>query len=1278
MRRHLRRSTRIALVVFLGLILAGIALLRWQNQRVAERLAAYLTHNLLRERGYELSLASVHGLPGRDLELSGLRVRYEGGARPPFDLFTAERVRVRFDPWSLMRGDFRAEQLTCEGAVLRAFAIEAERWAYPGFDPSPERRSAIIVDLEQVLLRDVQILHEGDGGLDSLRIGEALFHLFRNEAGTALDLERGYVERAGAPPLDLSGRFFLPADGSLTLAGVGLRLPASRLRLHGHVDMAGGLVWKLDLAARPLVFRELAALAGADIATDSWLEGDLALEGAGDSLLLAGVVSGELYGYTLSGVEVAGLYRDGTLHCRRLAGLLNACRADGAADFALPLAGRPFRLNAETRLAAFDLATFLGGGLRTDLNGWGRLRHDDCGLRFLLELGPGSLDDYPFQELSGDLCLDGDTLAFRRLDVWDDGLDMSVTGRLYPGRKELDLVGEGVSHGSRLACRFGGDSCLGGRLDFRARFAGSLSGPRFRLDSRLAGVHYLGADLATGRLELISDSLAASSLDIHLEGDSLRRGGLLFDRIWLDASLDGDTLGLRHVSLDAPDLEASLTGSVDLAGRPPVGELDRLWVRWRDEEWLSDRPLRLTLGDSFRLSPVAWVSSSGRLEAAWGAGEGPDRVAWRDLDLRQLAPWLPASLGAAGRLTGSLQREDGGYRLLSRLDDARLGGAPAGALVVSLLWRGDSLAVDSLQWHLDDARRLDLRGMLRGLPDSRDGLAALGGASRAGLRHELRLEAAGFPLERVGDPLGLEPRLAGFLSGVAFLGGGPADPVLRAEARVDSFSVAGRRFDALELTGTQAAGRLRASRIALRRGGSRVSGWFQLPLVLRLGERPRLEGAGALGGDLRLDGRGEDLLGLVDALAEAGGALEGDLRLGGSPDAPAPSGYLRLRDGQLRFAGWEESLVGLNADCLVEGDTLRLLSFHGREGHKWSRSKDGEVSGDGWLRWRSPRRYGLHMDFAGATLGTVPRFRGVLSGALDVSTYAAEGVAAHPFIAGDALIHSGVLEFEFGGSGLGGEEGTVNPGLSYALTVRADNGVFLRNEEADLELSGELSLERSPAGRSIAGELQTLRGSYTVFGNKFHLIEGWLDFSSAEGLNPKIDILAETRNRDDRIEIHITNTFAEPQVDVVSDHGYGKEDVLRILVGLPVGEEREAGGGVAATVVRGRVESELLTRLERIVAGELAGVVDFELESRNLEEEGGTETRWQIGRYLPGGLYLSYNQGLSLDSDYVVGLEYRLYNRLWLRSEMINRSNQLGEEGLFNEVNFDVRLRWEY
>ena len=178
--------------------------------------------------------------------------------------------------------------------------------------------------------------------------------------------------------------------------------------------------------------------------------------------------------------------------------------------------------------------------------------------------------------------------------------------------------------------------------------------------------------------------------------------------------------------------------------------------------------------------------------------------------------------------------------------------------------------------------------------------------------------------------------------------------------------------------------------------------------------------------------------------------------------------------------------------------------------------------------------------------------------------------------------------------------------------------------------------------------------------------------------SPKIDILAETRNRDDRIQILITNTFAEPVVDVVSEQGYSREDVLRILVGLPVSGEFDMGRDLAGTVVAGRVETELLNRLERMVSGELAGLVDFGLENRNLEETGEMETRWQIGRYLPGGLYISYNQGLSLDSDREVGLEYRLYNRLFLRSEIVNRGGQLADEGLINEYNFDLRLRYEY
>jgi len=1277
MRRRIRRSSLVALIIFLVLLIAGAVLLRWQNAWVAEHLAGIITRNLLSERGYALQLEGFDGNLGGELDLEGVRVRYRGERREPFDLFEARNVHVSFDPFSILRGDFRSTELELEGTVLRAFGIESEGWAYPGFDPEPGRRSSVEVDLESVRISELLLLRETEAGVDSLRVAMADFSLFRNSGGSSLDLKRFSAEQSGSPALDLRGRFFLSGRGDLTLAGVQLQLPRTRMALRGFVELNRGPALKLSVDASPVRLGEIAALLRADLDDDSELFGSVRVEGTTDSLGLAGRLSGRLFSYELEEMEFAGSYTPGVLSFDRLAGMLNHSSVEGHGRFELPLGGTELGIRAESRLDSFDLATFLGGGLVTDLSGLAGIRVDGDRQSFHLDLGPGSVDAYSFQQATGDLELQADTLVLRGIRFWDEGLDAGLAGRIHPEAGRIDVSGEGLSRSSAWARRFSGDPCLEGDLDFHTRFQGKLDGPRFELEGTMREVNYFGAALERGQLTLSSDSLVALPLSIHIEGEDFDRFGLSFDRLYLDASLFGEELQLRHASLDADRAQLLLAGTIDLGRAPPGALFERLWLRWLGEDWLNDRPLALDLGDSLRLGPAEWYSGRGHLRVDWGQDESAgDRFTIEDLDLGQLAPWIPANLEASGSLSGELRRlPAGGFGMNAHLGAIQLGGLPAGELDLALSWRGDSLAVDSLAWRLSPDRRLLLRGGLAGLPSADGGLGALGDIEVDRLRSQLELTALRFPVERIEM---LRPGSAGIrgeLSGRVTVEGPLDEPRIVSEARLDSLRVGDVALDRLWWTAHQEAGRLRLSHLVLERGQSRIDGWLVLPLDFSLLAPPALLRDEELAGDLHLAGRAEDLLGLTEHLAEAGGALEGALRLGGSLAQPTPEGWLRLRDGGLRLSGWEESLEGLSADAIVRGDTLQVLSLHGREGLKWSRYRRGEISGDGWLTLHGPFRYAASLDLSGTSVGTVPAFNGVVSGHLDLGTWLEDGVPPHPFVQGDLDIHEGTLSLNFQDTG-GGP--TASPTLSYRFDVRAENNLMLVNNEADLELSGELELSSTPAGQEIVGELRTLRGSYTVFGNKFHLLEGYLDFSSAEGINPKIDILAETRTRDDRIEIHITNTFAEPEVDVISEQGYGREDVLRILMGLPASGAGEAGVSVAETVVRSRVEAELLGRLERMVSGELAGLVDFEIENRNLEGEGESETRWQIGRYLPGGIYISYNQGLSLDSDRELALEYRFYNRLWLRSEVINRGREFGEEGLLSEYNIDVRFRFEY
>ncbi len=1279
MRRRIRRSSLVALTVFLLIIVGALLFFHRQNAWVAEQVAGVVTRNLLGSRGYTLQLEGIEGsLPG-DLTLHQVRVSYQGPGHEAFDLLRVERLDLTFNLHSLFRGDFESERIELSGVEFRAFPVEAEGWAYPGFDTEGGGRSEVSVDLESVSIDDLLFIQENEAGLDSLHLSEAEFRIYRNAAGTALDLLNTRVDRRDLPPVTGKGRFFLREGGMVTLADVTLALPESHLLLRGNMTLEGNPQLNLNLRAEPARLRELAAAMDAELDTDSYLRGNLELVGHIDSLGLSGRVSGDLYGYELEGMNCSGVYHDGRLSFDSLRGRVNGSAVAGRAEFILPLDDRDFRFNAESSLRHFDLATFLGEGLRTDFNGDSHLSNPGGDLHVEASLDAGSLDRYPFGAAQGMLALYGDSLIFETLEVQDEGLDVTLQGYLRLDADSLDLRLQGSGDSALLAGHFAGDSLLTGHVEVDGRFRGSIDAPSMELTGSIADLVYLDSRWGSGEFTLGSDSLDRGATSIHAEGKGFERFGLKFDDFFLDAELLRDSLHIHHGSLNADQASLSFGGLVDLVHEEPKLELERAWLRWLDQDWMNDRPLHVDIGDSLALGPASWHSDRGSVTLIWNRpGSGPDTIAIEDLDLAQISPWLPSMLGLAGRLSGELNRDaEGGLYGRARLTEIKLGGEPGGEAAFALRWQGSSVKLDSLRWYPGPGRELSLSGAIHGFPSPEAAFDDPALIDPDSLVADLTLRVGDFPIQRIAGLWEATDFMSGDLTGELLLQGPFHSPEIHSSAKLDSCRLGPIELTRLRWTAHLDSSGLRLPQLEAVRGGSRVDGWADIPVHLDLSPSVGLDGAGELAGELELNIDGVDLLGTNDLLAESGGALTGVIDLGGSIDDPALQGRLRLRDGQLRFAGWEERLESLDVDATLRGDTLDILSLHAREGLKWSSLPKGELSGAGWLTILGPFRYGMNLDFSRAFFGTLPFFTGQISGHLDLSTWDEAGVPPHPYLVGEVEVHEGTLNYSF--DEIDESAGpTTAPIIGYDLKVRAEQNLELVNNEANLELSGELQLSNTPAGQDISGELRTLRGHYLVFGNKFHLVEGYLDFSSAQDINPKIDILAETRNRDDRIQILITNTFAEPVVDVVSEQGYSREDVLRILVGLPVTGEFDVGRDLAGTVVAGRVETELLNRLERMVSGELAGLVDFGLENRNLEETGEMETRWQIGRYLPGGLYISYNQGLNLDSDREVGLEYRLYNRLFLRSEIVNRGGQFADEGLINEYNFDLRLRYEY
>ena len=70
-----------------------------------------------------------------------------------------------------------------------------------------------------------------------------------------------------------------------------------------------------------------------------------------------------------------------------------------------------------------------------------------------------------------------------------------------------------------------------------------------------------------------------------------------------------------------------------------------------------------------------------------------------------------------------------------------------------------------------------------------------------------------------------------------------------------------------------------------------------------------------------------------------------------------------------------------------------------------------------------------------------------------------------------------------------------------------------------------------------------------------------------------------------------------------------------------------------------------------------------------------------VGKYLWEDVYLRYRQGLTLETEREVEVEYRISNMFLIRSQIIRHSNRRyfgSVRQTADEYNLDVKFRWEY
>ncbi|MGD8319860.1 MAG: translocation/assembly module TamB domain-containing protein, partial [Gemmatimonadota bacterium] len=307
-------------------------------------------------------------------------------------------------------------------------------------------------------------------------------------------------------------------------------------------------------------------------------------------------------------------------------------------------------------------------------------------------------------------------------------------------------------------------------------------------------------------------------------------------------------------------------------------------------------------------------------------------------------------------------------------------------------------------------------------------------------------------------------------------------------------------------------------------------------------------------------------LSYVSTLQDVNGTVSGDFQVRGTLDDPQPSGVLRLEDAAwsvealgVRHTGIQGSLtlkedrtmeVNLSANASGSSDVKGTVTFEPLSDPALDlsiqfqdftalnrRDMEGNISGEVTLTgsYRKPLLQGsLTVDHGTLFLEEFTRSSGVVD-LTDPSIFEVVDTAslsARPLL---ASIRNPFLQ---------------NLRANVDLSVPRDT--WLRSEDMNVEIGGELivTYDRQQRDLVMVGELNALRGSYSVLGRRFEVQSGTVGFVGTPGVNPTLDIQAVAhirRMEGDPLDVTATvsGTLTQPRVTLSSDEqGIAQSDLV--------------------------------------------------------------------------------------------------------------------------------------
>ncbi|MBI5500551.1 MAG: translocation/assembly module TamB domain-containing protein [Deltaproteobacteria bacterium] len=906
------------------------------------------------------------------------------------------------------------------------------------------------------------------------------------------------------------------------------------------------------------------------------------------------------------------------------------------------------------------------------IRGWRRLQLAaeltglPLGVLFDFGLAPPSLrDGVEAGRISGHVAASG---TMRRPVV---EFGASVDGLAMGGVRETRVTADGRLEGSDLRVSAEATLASGGAVvadltqlpgSGLTVFVRAVEVPLSLLRTARPDMPEVAGTLSEGSVLFVADEHA---IEVQVGVVGFAMGDLPPIDGWIGLDCRGRDCGDRF-RLDLPgDGVAEGDGRIALL-RDPTAEPARAWQGLRDGDWLQHVAFvevdPSQLGPAGPEVPSGALTGSAVLTGSPGSPRGRAEVAATGLAWTG-RPELPLLDGRA-----TADADAAGVRVAVRLGDPTGGTAEA---VVE--WASDPLA---LLRDRDAAARPDVR--LAGTVGGELLVAAFPGrfvhapAERVGLRTRWSPPPPGgvsvWSLSVSGDSpyLGDVPARAVALA----LDGEGRRAVLRATVRNDEGVALQLRGDLL----------LPDNRDGKRRPGSREPaaeprrGTAQeVPdeaLVTGAGAREPIppEAEGDAFPDLASFGRLDATAAVIDAtifarrldlggvpappaISRLSGLADLDLAVRGPLGSPEVTGTFHVVEGGFVLLATAQRFSGVELTGAAERDRITLERVAAESG-------GGRASLSGTIDTAVPGGFGLDLevdtsDFPlsgeGTTLGRLSCAAGVTGTVvteIDPST-GARRVDAGVEVGRCTLVLPRQRSRAVMGMGdhpdfvVAGRE-TPRPAESaeslapwdVTVTLDAEGELSVRREDMQMTATGTLVFRSSPVrdeGSSVAGSVEVRRGWADMFGRRFDLEFGTVDFTGHHPVDGGIDVRLAAQTAEGPVYVDVTGTLRHPSVQLTSDPPRDQSEILALLflgrTDVTSAEElalRDQAGQIAGNVV----DAVGLAFFQSEVASRISPLTVLRVDPGS---SGFSDARLRAGMNVLSNLYVEYSYQLDAD-----------------------------------------------